>query len=292
MDFIINGEELAALCGLPHIQQLAYIRGIRPYMDVQTGIVGIKRGISYQSIAEQLYIELHQGIKSESYSRAQIRRALASLERANIITLQSQGLKLILKCQLASLGYFVQNKVVTKPSQQSILSDTPNELENKGQLEHLPEKASIDRSPKADTPLRESNYIYLFSQFEKFWDVYPLKKSKHKAWEAFEALNPANELLTRIHSALQLQIQAYQQQQNQGQWVAAWKFPANWLAQQCWEDEIQIYVHQEKKNASHETNYKKQPVKDSFWESCKSGVEDTNDNIIELSTFRGASQAY
>ena len=29
MDFIINEDELAALCGLPHIQQLAYIRGIR-----------------------------------------------------------------------------------------------------------------------------------------------------------------------------------------------------------------------------------------------------------------------
>ena len=71
MDFVINENELTALCGLPHIQQLAYLRGIRPYMDVQTGLVGIKRGISYQSIAEQLYIEPHQGIKSESCSRAQ-----------------------------------------------------------------------------------------------------------------------------------------------------------------------------------------------------------------------------
>ena len=33
MDFIINGNELAAVYGLPHIQQLAYLRGIRPYMD-------------------------------------------------------------------------------------------------------------------------------------------------------------------------------------------------------------------------------------------------------------------
>ena len=42
MDFIINDDELAALCGLPHQQQLVYLRGIRPYMDVKTGIVGIK----------------------------------------------------------------------------------------------------------------------------------------------------------------------------------------------------------------------------------------------------------
>ena len=53
MDFLINEEELAALCGLPHIQQLSYLRGIRPYMDTHTGLVGIKRRVSYQSIAEQ-----------------------------------------------------------------------------------------------------------------------------------------------------------------------------------------------------------------------------------------------
>jgi hypothetical protein len=72
MDFLVNENELAALCGLPHIQQLAYIRGIRPYMDVKTGVVGVKRRISHQSIAEQLYIEPHQGIKSQSWSRDQV----------------------------------------------------------------------------------------------------------------------------------------------------------------------------------------------------------------------------
>lgn len=82
MDFVINGEELAAMSGLPHIQQLAYLRGIRPYMDVKTGITGIKRRISYQSISEQLYIEPHQGIKSQSFSRDQVRRAVSGLVRA------------------------------------------------------------------------------------------------------------------------------------------------------------------------------------------------------------------
>ena len=84
MDFVINDNELAALCGLPHIQQLAYLRGIRPYMDVKTGLVGVKRRVSHQSIAEQLYIEPHQGIKSQSWSRDQIRRAVSGLARAGV----------------------------------------------------------------------------------------------------------------------------------------------------------------------------------------------------------------
>ncbi|MFO2972856.1 hypothetical protein SCO12_15665 [Legionella pneumophila serogroup 10] len=60
MDFIINENELGRLCGLPHIQQLTYLRGIRPYMDIKTGIAGIKRRISHQSISEQLYAHLTQ----------------------------------------------------------------------------------------------------------------------------------------------------------------------------------------------------------------------------------------
>ncbi|HAU0262621.1 TPA: hypothetical protein JBF32_09225 [Legionella pneumophila] len=295
MDFLINDKELAALCGLPHFQQLAYLRGIRPYMDVKTGLVGIKRGISYQSIAEQLYIEPHQGIKSESYSRMQIRRALSALGRAGLITPQSEGLKLILKCELATRDYFVQNKLDLNPTQQLDSAKNKQSLINTGLSETNSLKADRDNSQKADTPLKEDNYyIFLLSQFEKFWDLYPLKKAKQKAWEEFQALNPANDLCAQIHSALQKQIQLYYQQQTQGQWVAAWKYPANWLAQHCWEDEIQSNTCQETNNAVHETNYKKQLVRDSFWESCKSGIEEETDNsnIIELSVYRGTTKAY
>ncbi|CEG58256.1 TPA: hypothetical protein F7001_02540 [Legionella pneumophila] len=294
MDFLINDKELAALCGLPHLQQLAYLRGIRPYMDVKTGLVGIKRGISYQSIAEQLYIEPHQGIKSESYSRMQIRRALSALGRMGLITPQSEGLKLILKCELATKDYSVQNKVDLNPTQQLGPAKNQHRLINTGLSDTDSLKAGIDKSSKADTPLKEDNYyIFLLSQFEKFWDLYPLKKSKQKAWEAFQALNLTPELPIQIYSALQQQIQFYQQQHSQGQWVAAWKYPANWLAQHCWEDEIQSDTCQETNNAVHETNYKKQPIRDSFWESCKSGIEEeTDDNIIDLSAYRGRSQAH
>ena len=300
MDFLINNNELGALYGLSHIQQLAYLRAIRPHMDVKTGLVGVKRRISYQSISEQLFVEPHPGIKTTPiYSRAQLRRAIAGLERAGLICLQSEGLQLILKCQLATLGYFVQNKAVTNPSQQDIPSESSYQHVNKGLSKVSAEKAAIGKLQKAGLPLEEDNYIYLFTQFEKFWDLYPLKKSKQKAWEAFRALNPANDLPTQmqlaqqIQSALQNQIQFYEQQRNQGQWVASWKYPANWLAHKCWEDEIQNDVNQEKNNAVHETSFKQQPVTDNFWESCKSGIEEQADNnIIDLSAYRGTSKAH
>jgi hypothetical protein len=294
MSFLfINTQELSALMGLPYVQQSAYLLGIRPYMDSKTFTVGIKRRISYQSLAEALYVEPHQGIQSGSPSRQQLRRIVKGLERAGLVEIQSFDKHLVLKCLLANSNNSNLNKADTIPTQQGILSESTYHYENKGLSGHTSEKAVISKTQKADIPLKEDNYIYLFTQFEKFWDLYPLKKSKQKAWEAFQILNPADDLLVQMHSALQQQIQVYQQHQTQGQWVATWKYPANWLAQQCWNDEIQIDMRQETNNAVHKTNYKKEPVRDNFWESCKSGIEEpVDDNIIELSAYRGTPKAY
>lgn len=55
MEFIIiTHRELFALSGLPYLQQLAYLHGIKPYVDYKTGVVGIRRGISYQSLSKAL----------------------------------------------------------------------------------------------------------------------------------------------------------------------------------------------------------------------------------------------
>ncbi|MBN9231783.1 MAG: hypothetical protein J0I93_13170 [Legionella sp.] len=292
MDFLINTDELEAICGLLHIQQLTYLRGIRPYMDVKTGVVGVKRRISYQSIAEQLYVEPHQGIKSQSWSRDQVRRAVAGLARAGIITVQSEGMHLILKCQLATLGYFVQNKAAINPPHKSIINPLEKSLANTVLTEIELLKADMAERHKAATPLSEDNYyIFLLSQFEKFWMLYPLKKSKQKAWEQFQALKPNPNLCSHILQALESQITHAQQLQKQGQWIAAWKYPANWLAQQCWNDELTQDESQERGHARHRSDYTKQTAGDSLWDSCKSGLEEES-NIVDLFDYRSSSQAY
>jgi hypothetical protein len=288
MDFLINHQELEALCGLPHLQQLVYLRGIRPYMDVTTGVVGMKRRISHQSIAEQLYIEPHQGIKSLSWSRDQIRRALSGLARVGVIALQSEGLHLILKCQLATLGYFVQNKAAINPPQKATTKQHERSPENTEVYEFESSKADIDEMPKAATPLKEDNYyIFLLSQFEQFWALYPLKKSQQKAWEQFQALNPNQQLFSQIIKALQKQISFTNEIKGHGQWVAPWKYPANWLAGHCWNDELTMDEAKEKCHASGKQNYSKQSVGDSLWDSCKSGLElEEENNVIELTSYR------
>ena len=249
MDFVINGEELAAMSGLPHIQQLAYLRGIRPYMDVKTGITGIKRRISYQSISEQLYIEPHQGIKSQSYSRDQVRRAVSSLVRVGIIEVQSESKQLILKCPLASRHFSVQNKAAINPPQKATTKPHGENLVNTVLSEEKCLKSDLAEPQKAATPLKEDNYIYLLRRFEHFWRMYPEKKSRDRAFEAFKQINPDEPLLRTMLQALDSQIKSRSAKLAHGNWVPPWKYPANWLAQKCWGDEVNTEVTQEKKYA-------------------------------------------
>jgi hypothetical protein len=153
-------------------------------------------------------------------------------------------------------------------------------------------KDGIEESVKADTPLKENNY-YLLLQFEKFWELYPLKKSQQKAKEDFLSLNPSPELCHQILTALQQQILFAQKLKQQGQWVAPWKFPANWLTQHCWNDElIMDEPQQEINNVPSKKHYTKQSAGDSLWDLCKAGLEpDEESNVIEFSGFR-RSQTY
>ena len=296
MEFLITDDELSALCGLPHMQQLAYLRGVRPYMDVQTSLVGVKRGISYQSIAEQLYIEPRQGIKSGSYSRAQVRRALSGLERAGLIQLQSQELKLILKCSLASRSYSVQNKAVTKPSHQAVMEPLAQLTEIRGVLSTDARKADIGKTAKADTPLKEDIYIYLLSQFEKFWSMYPEKKSKTNAWQAFQRLNPAPPLFSKILQALEMQINNRESKQLNGIWVPPWKYPMNWLAQQCWQDETTVDIMQETNRAERKTTFKKEPSRDLFCPPSDATNEQPDEfsrkNVVQFQQYQQRGKAY
>ncbi|HFF3305573.1 TPA: hypothetical protein ACHW7I_000844 [Legionella pneumophila] len=90
--------------------------GIRPYMDRQSCIVGIKRRISYQSLRETLCVGPIAGVKTGTPSLQQMKRTVKSLERAGLIEIQSTERHLILKCIYAELDNPAPKKAVPKPN--------------------------------------------------------------------------------------------------------------------------------------------------------------------------------
>ncbi|OCH99158.1 Vir protein [Legionella jamestowniensis] len=259
MEFIIiTHQELSALSGLPYIQQLTYLQGIKPYIDYKTGIVGIRRGISYQSLSEALYIEPHSGIKSGSPSKDQLRRALRGLEKAGLIQIQSWERKLVLRCLLLDKHNSAQNKAAIK----TLDYTAPQELQ-KGLLDSTKSNTNtlepdINQKAEPATPQDNNNYFFisLSQAFDVFWDLYPLKKEKENAFEAFKKLKPSQNLIQQIIARLTEQIQLSLQKRAEGVWMPAWKYPANWLAQRCWETTSPILEAKEYDHAIHETNRK------------------------------------
>ncbi|AOU64448.1 Vir protein [Legionella pneumophila] len=259
MEFIIiTHQELSALSGLPYLQQLTYLQGIKPYVDYKTRVVGIRRGISYQSLSEALYIEPHSGIKSGSPSKDQLRRALKGLEKAGLIQIQSWERKLVLRCLLLDRHDSVQNKAAIKTLDYSAPQKPQKNLLDSTKSNTNTLEPDINQKAEPATPQDNNNYFFisLSQAFEVFWDLYPLKKEKENAFEAFKKLKPSQNLVQEVIARLTEQIQLEIQKRAQGVWTPAWKYPANWLAQRCWETTSTILEAKEYDHAIHETNRK------------------------------------
>lgn len=72
-------------------------------------------------------------------------------------------------------------------------------------------------------------------RFDKFWEEYPLKYAKAKALAAFNKIDPDDQLLETMLEAVRKQKETDQWKKDGGQFIP---YPATWLNQHRWEDEI------------------------------------------------------
>ena len=68
-----------------------------------------------------------------------------------------------------------------------------------------------------------------------FWDNYPRKESKPAARKAFEKIKPDYALTEQIVESVQKWKLSLQWRENGGQFIP---YPASWLNQRKWEDDI------------------------------------------------------
>lgn len=141
-------KEQEAMNGIPHLQSILYIKGLRPHMDIKTGIVGQVRGISWQSLGEALFVEPAAGIvNSGSPSKQQLRTAANGLIKAGLITSMSMGKKLIFKCVLAETDISKQNKLNTKLTREVNTSEPNTEAKNNHKV-NIPKTVEVNTPPR------------------------------------------------------------------------------------------------------------------------------------------------
>lgn len=74
-------------------------------------------------------------------------------------------------------------------------------------------------------------------QFDKFWQAYPRKVSKKQAQKSWKKINPSLELFEKILKALEMVKQTEQWKKDNGKFIP---YPATWLNQERWTDEINM----------------------------------------------------
>jgi hypothetical protein len=77
------------------------------------------------------------------------------------------------------------------------------------------------------------------SEFDKWWEQYPVKKSKQKAQEAFSKALKGGTSFDFIFMALLAQMTEKRLLEASGAFSPAWPHPTSWLNQKRWEDSVQ-----------------------------------------------------
>ena len=105
-----------------------------------------------------------------------------------------------------------------------------NVNENENENENVKEKGIAYAIPKKKSARADSD-------FERFWKIYPKKKSKNQAKKAWEKLKPSSELVSTILDAVETQKRSNDWIKDAGKYIP---YPATWLNAGAWEDEMEV----------------------------------------------------
>jgi hypothetical protein len=88
-------------------------------------------------------------------------------------------------------------------------------------------------NPSEET-IRRNRHVRNGAGFDKFWSLYPRKKSKKRAQRVWNTLKPDEQLQDRIFDAIERAKTSVDWRKEGGKWVP---YPATWLHDEGWEDE-------------------------------------------------------
>ena len=114
-----------------------------------------------------------------------------------------------------------------------------NRLSKMTNVDDRKQSLSIEDERQQTTTIKEKKRKDIYKEkdidisFERFWKAYPRHTAKVNARKAFEKINPDEELLLKMISAVEKQKQSQQWQEER--YIP---HPATWLNQKRWEDEV------------------------------------------------------
>lgn len=159
--WLISPQEDEALDYLPHGDQVLYIRALRRFMDYSTGVVGVRRRLSYQGLAELLEVHRLPGstVPAGRPSLQQIRSMISRLEGRGLVVPvpQPRFAGLVFRLPLALVSEVCQDE---QQHQSSTRAATPeNQYKSNGcDLSATPEQRQSSNTHQV-TGLKLSNKL-------------------------------------------------------------------------------------------------------------------------------------
>jgi hypothetical protein len=155
---LLNEAELNQFTDWNEFDVKLYL-SIRKYMDGVTGVTGVKRGISWQSLSEEMWIQAERGSTSVAGSptKKKLRCAVQRLVRKGLLSVLSEEKQLIFKCVLAPWGQSVQNMKGRGRAHVNGIQEYENTTENTDYFESSDEMNGIPKNTKKGTPLLSNN---------------------------------------------------------------------------------------------------------------------------------------
>lgn len=180
---------------------------IKKHMDFATGIVGLKRGISHQSLKEEMWLEAEKGVKTKQFSKHAIIRMQQRLEAFGLLQRISTEDKLIFKLPLARTDKSAPKKAASRPLGYPDIPENEKNFIDSVFVERCDKKSASATNPKAATPPRSyflNNIISTKQETKKAKNFYNGKKEE----------KPHD----RITSQYAKQIEAYERKSGRSVW--------------------------------------------------------------------------
>ena len=162
-------------------------------------------------------------------------------------------------------GEIPHNKNIYKNNNKNIYAHSENEqVYNHESDNHSSNTIKQETKNKAIKKQNKELNELQEKQFDKFWQAYPRKVSKKEAQKSWKKINPSLELFEKILKALEMVKQTEQWKKDNGKYVP---YPATWLNQERWTDEINMM--QDNKMAIKE----EQKTKPVYYPVCENMLE-------------------
>lgn len=169
----------------------------------------------------------------EIFTRDKVRTALKKFERAEFLTTETTNTGMLITI-VNWQKYQVREEEYPQQNPHQIPSESPPDTQ------HLPTKEQRNKVTK-----KQDNNI-LAQNFDEFWNAYPKKRSKDKAYKAFMKINPDANLLATMLEKIGEYKKTEEWQKDNGQFIP---YPSSWLNGRRWEDKLNVEISKDDRDA-------------------------------------------